>query len=363
MPLWATGPPRGLADFSGKGQRVNLISFPGQRSPLYVGKQPEGTYKQIGVASGEGNDTPLQYSCLENPMDGGAWWAAVHRVSKSQTWLSDFTCTFHFYALEKEMATHSSVLTWRIPGMGSHRVGHDWSDLAAAGSNRALLTQTGWWPDLAWGPQFTTPGPSNLLFTWIYLCACFWLGWVFPATHGLFSRRSGFSCCGSGLQACRLRHCGAQASLLCGTWIFLCQRSDLGPLPSRWLLNHQAAREDPQEVFTCRNRTVLSILLRLFANFPKGCMDICLDYENGVLVLLCPGPPQNPPFLTSSSTLSWPSPLHVIPSGDPPRIIAIRLRMFPQVRSIKRRHRITMAIDIHVHLTLSKPLHHQAMLH
>ena len=74
-------------------------------------------------------------------MDGGAWWAAVHGVAKSQTWLSDFTFTFPFPALEKEMATHSSVLAWRIPGMGepgglpsmgSHRVGHDWSDLAAA---------------------------------------------------------------------------------------------------------------------------------------------------------------------------------------------------------------------------------------
>ena len=90
---------------------------------------------------GEGNGTPLQYSCLENPMDGGAWKAAVHWVAKSWTWLSDFPFTFHFHALEKEMATHSSVLAWRIPGteepgglpsMGSQRVGHDWSDLAAA---------------------------------------------------------------------------------------------------------------------------------------------------------------------------------------------------------------------------------------
>ena len=78
--------------------------------------------------------TPLQYSCLENPMDGGAWCAEVHGVSKSRTRLSYFTFTFHFHALEKEMATHSSVLAWRIPGMGepgglpsmgSHRVGHD----------------------------------------------------------------------------------------------------------------------------------------------------------------------------------------------------------------------------------------------
>ena len=83
---------------------------------------------------GEGNGTPLQYSCLENPMDRGAWWAVVHGVAKSQTRLSDFTFTFHSHALEKEMATHSSVLAWRIPGtgepdglpsMGSHRVGHD----------------------------------------------------------------------------------------------------------------------------------------------------------------------------------------------------------------------------------------------
>ena len=82
--------------------------------------------------SGEGNGTPLQYSCLENPMDGGAWWAAVYGVAQSRTRLSDFT--FPFHALEKEMATHSSVLAWRIPGTGesgrlpspgSHRVGHD----------------------------------------------------------------------------------------------------------------------------------------------------------------------------------------------------------------------------------------------
>ena len=89
----------------------------------------------------EGNGTPLQSSCLENPMDGGAWQAVVHGVAKSRTPLSDFTFTFHFHALEKEMATHSSVLVWKIPGtgepgglpsMGSHRVRHDGSDLAAA---------------------------------------------------------------------------------------------------------------------------------------------------------------------------------------------------------------------------------------
>ena len=90
--------------------------------------------------TGEGNGNPLQYSCLENSMDGGAWWATVHGVARSVTRVSDFTFTFHFHALEKEMVTDSSVLAWRIPGMGepgglpsmgSHRVEHDWSNLTA----------------------------------------------------------------------------------------------------------------------------------------------------------------------------------------------------------------------------------------
>ena len=84
---------------------------------------------------GEGNGNPLQCSCLENPRDGGAWWAAVHGVGKNWTWLSDFTVIFHFHALEKAMATHCSTLAWKIPwmeepgrqrSMGSLRVGHDW---------------------------------------------------------------------------------------------------------------------------------------------------------------------------------------------------------------------------------------------
>ena len=91
----------------------------------------------IHGSSREGNGTPLQHSCLENPMDGGA----VHGVAKSWTRLSPFTFTFHLHALEKEMATHCSILAWRIPGtgepgrlpsMGPHRIRHDWSDLAAA---------------------------------------------------------------------------------------------------------------------------------------------------------------------------------------------------------------------------------------
>ena len=83
---------------------------------------------------GEGNGNPLHYSCLEDPRDRGAWWAAVYGITLSRTQLSDFTFTFHLHALEKEMATHFSVLAWRIPGtelpdgllsMGLHRVRHD----------------------------------------------------------------------------------------------------------------------------------------------------------------------------------------------------------------------------------------------
>ena len=90
--------------------------------------------RTIFASNGEGDGTPLQYSCLEYPMDRGAWWAAAHGVTKSWTRLNDFTFTFQFHALEKEIATHSSILAWRIPGtgepgglpsMGSHRVGHD----------------------------------------------------------------------------------------------------------------------------------------------------------------------------------------------------------------------------------------------
>ena len=95
---------------------------------------PISQMRKLRYRDGEGNGTPLQYSCLENPRDGRAWWAAVHGVAKGRTRLSDFTFTFHFHALEKEMATHSSILAWRIlgtgepgglPSMGSHRVGHD----------------------------------------------------------------------------------------------------------------------------------------------------------------------------------------------------------------------------------------------
>ena len=93
-----------------------------------------GSIPGLGRSPGGGHGNSLQHSFMENPIDGGAWWAAVHGVARSWTRLSNFTFSFHFHALEKEMATHFSVLAWRIPGMGepgvlpslgSHRVGHD----------------------------------------------------------------------------------------------------------------------------------------------------------------------------------------------------------------------------------------------
>ena len=114
----------------------------------FTGEFYQKLREELTPILGEGNGTPLQYSCLEKPMDGRAWWAAVHGVTKSQTQLSDFTFTFHFHALEKEMATHSNFLAWRIPGTGEpgglpsvglHRVEHDWSDLTAATATPILL--------------------------------------------------------------------------------------------------------------------------------------------------------------------------------------------------------------------------------
>ena len=157
---------------------------------------------------GEGNGNPLQYSCLDNPMDGRAWWAAVHGVAEGQTRLSDFTFTFHFPALENEMATHSSVLAWRIPGMeepgglpsmGSHRVGHDWSDLAVAAAAIPLhlyMGQTLWLMSKGWnvaeiilsdfGDKF-----SSASLSWD---ACSWIASPFSDKaklwQGKFTRRS-----------------------------------------------------------------------------------------------------------------------------------------------------------------------------
>ena len=146
--------------------------------PLYVITGPQCEFPEsyskssLAVCSrmlvyvpGEGNGTPLQSSCLANPTDGGAWWAAIYGVARSRTRLSDFTFTFHFHALEKEMATHSSVLAWRIPGrgepgglpsLGSHRVGHDWSDFAVA----AVYVPPCCFPFISSSPS--SPPPCNI---------------------------------------------------------------------------------------------------------------------------------------------------------------------------------------------------------
>ena len=152
--MWATGSIHvriEVAVWSDFGQVTD--SNTGSRNPIRQLVMLETLWNKSGNKNpvrqkvGEGDGTPLQYSCLENPMDGGAWWATVHGVTKSQIRLSDFTFTFHFHALEKEMATHSSVLAWRIPGMGepgglpsmgSHTVRHNWSNLAAAAARQKV---------------------------------------------------------------------------------------------------------------------------------------------------------------------------------------------------------------------------------
>ena len=135
------------------------------------------------IYHGEGNGTPLQSSCLENPMDG---------VAEGRTQLSDFTFTFHFHALEKEMVTHSSILAWRIPGtgepcglpsMGSHRVGHDWSDLAAAASIKPLLRLPG-------GPAVKT---LHFHHRWCGLDP--WRGNQDPTLHVARQKKKGFIVC------------------------------------------------------------------------------------------------------------------------------------------------------------------------
>ena len=135
--------------------QVRDIFFWEGEEPVFSGQVTQyvesNSLPPLSKTHGEGNGTPLQYSCLENPMDGGAWWAAVHGVAKNRTQLNDFPFTFHFHALEKGMATHSSVLAWRIPrtgepgglpSVGSHRVRHDWSNLAAAAIRPNWIHQT-----------------------------------------------------------------------------------------------------------------------------------------------------------------------------------------------------------------------------
>ena len=160
-----------------------------------------GKKSRLHRTSGEGDGTPLHYSCLGNPMDGRTWWAAVHGVARSRTRLSDLTFTFHLHALEKEMATHSSVLAWRIPGsaepggllsMGSHRVGHDWRDLAAAAAawspysvtisaefQRPLEALAQLFAVLLFMACFSTAHCIllALIFLNLSLCDCLWTWW------------------------------------------------------------------------------------------------------------------------------------------------------------------------------------------
>ena len=102
---------------------------------IYGVAQSQTQLKWLSSSSKEGNGNSLQYSCLENPVDIGAWWAAVHGVTQSWTRLSNFTFTFHLHALEKEMATHSSVLAWRIPGSGEP------GGLPSMGSHESDMTE------------------------------------------------------------------------------------------------------------------------------------------------------------------------------------------------------------------------------
>ena len=132
------------------GHRTGKCQFSFQSLRKAMSKKAQSTAQvhSSHTLAGEGNGTPLQYSCLENPMDRGAWKASVHGVAEGQTQLSDFTFTFHFHALEKKMATDSSVLAWRIPETGEsgglpstglHRVRHDWSDLTAAAAHASKV--------------------------------------------------------------------------------------------------------------------------------------------------------------------------------------------------------------------------------
>ena len=137
----------------------------------------------------QSNGTPLQYSCLENLTDWGAWWAAVHGVAKSPTRLSDFTFTFHFHALEKEMATHSSVLAWRIPRTGepgglpsmrSNRVEHDWSDLAAVAAKHTQKQQLVQWTHMNPSSSFSNyhPLPIHVICFCPPPLICFLRGYI-----------------------------------------------------------------------------------------------------------------------------------------------------------------------------------------
>ena len=120
----------------------------------------------------EGNGTPLQYSCLDNPMDGGGWWATVHGVAKSRTRLSDFTFIFHSHALEKEMATHSSVENPRDRGAwwaAIYGVSQSWTRLKRL-SNSSVYMST---PISQYilPPLLTTSISISFLYIWLSISA------------------------------------------------------------------------------------------------------------------------------------------------------------------------------------------------
>ena len=149
--LWTEGP-GGLQSMGL--QRIRHTTEP-INTQNYKEEQKDNEDKDPGSCYlGEGNGKRLQDSRLENPRDRGTWQEPGRlqsmRPLRVRTWLSNFTFTFHFHSLEKEMATHSSVLAWRIPGMGepgglpstgSHRVKHDWSDLAAAAAAAVVISE------------------------------------------------------------------------------------------------------------------------------------------------------------------------------------------------------------------------------
>ena len=136
-----------------------------------------------GECLGEGSGTPLQHSCLENPMAGGAWCAAVHGVAKSQARLSDFTFTSHFHALEKEMATYSSVLAWRIPGTGEPL----WAAIYGVAQSRTRLKRLSSSSTAISINEAKSVSPRVFHHNVkvdrkvYFICLFFWLCWVFVA--------------------------------------------------------------------------------------------------------------------------------------------------------------------------------------
>jgi len=170
---------------------ISAIVWDSRRRREEEVRSPEASGKVVlHIQFREGNGTPLQYSCLENPMDREAWWAAVHGVPKSRTQLTVFTFTFHFHALEKEMATHSSILAWRLPGMGEpgelpsmglHRVGHNWTNLAAAAAcTVCFMGAEGWmdweqmWMESLSGTRHAYKSPYSQCYGFSHSCVRMW---------------------------------------------------------------------------------------------------------------------------------------------------------------------------------------------